>query len=117
MSHRSPLHVPCAVPIVRAIRMIGAAGALALLAACAQTPGRDSGEPRPAKPMACNAEAAGAAIGKAPDAAVVEQARRDAGAASTRVLRPGDTATMDYRQDRLNVMVGGDGRIETLRCG
>jgi hypothetical protein len=34
-----------------------------------------------------------------------------------RVLRPDDAATMDLREDRLNVLVGDDERIEGLRCG
>ena len=34
-----------------------------------------------------------------------------------RVLRPDDAATRDLREDRLNVLVGGDERIEGLRCG
>jgi hypothetical protein len=34
-----------------------------------------------------------------------------------RVLRQDDAATMDLREDRLNVLVGSDERIEGLRCG
>ena len=34
-----------------------------------------------------------------------------------RVLRPGDMATMDYRQDRLNIKLDEYGRINELRCG
>ena len=35
----------------------------------------------------------------------------------SRVLRPGDAATMDFRPDRLNIMVDDDGQITGLRCG
>ncbi|GIX15104.1 MAG: hypothetical protein KatS3mg118_3063 [Paracoccaceae bacterium] len=35
----------------------------------------------------------------------------------TRVLRPGDVVTMDYRADRLNVELDRRGRIRRIRCG
>lgn len=90
---------------------------LPLLAACAQMPERDTGGTQPAQPMACNAEAANGAIGKAPTDAVVQQAQRDAGAARVRVIRPGDAVTMDYRGDRLNIDVSAQDSIASLRCG
>ena len=34
-----------------------------------------------------------------------------------RVLRPGDAATMDVREDRLNIGVDDGGQIVGLRCG
>jgi hypothetical protein len=34
-----------------------------------------------------------------------------------RVLRPGDAATMDFREDRLNIGVDDGGQIAGLRCG
>ena len=40
-----------------------------------------------------------------------------AGARAVRTIRPGDAMTMDYREDRLNVELDGDGRIVRLRCG
>lgn len=35
----------------------------------------------------------------------------------TRVLMPGMAVTMDYRPDRLNILVGKMGRIERVYCG
>lgn len=35
----------------------------------------------------------------------------------TRVLYPNTLATTDYRPDRLNILVGESGKIETVRCG
>jgi len=35
----------------------------------------------------------------------------------TRVLYPDSVATMDYRRDRLNVMVDKAGKIESVSCG
>ncbi|TDK23834.1 Elastase inhibitor AFLEI Flags: Precursor [Luteimonas aestuarii] len=65
----------------------------------------------------CNADAVQSLVGQASSDAVTEQARIDSGAASVRVLSPGDAATMDYREDRLNIMLDADGVIESVRCG
>ncbi|MER1968630.1 I78 family peptidase inhibitor [Castellaniella sp. GW247-6E4] len=35
----------------------------------------------------------------------------------SRVIHPKSAVTMDYRQDRLNVYVGEDGKIEKVTCG
>lgn len=43
------------------------------------------------------------------------QARANARVA--RVLRPDDAATMDYREDRLNILLDDDGRVNGFRCG
>lgn len=66
---------------------------------------------------ACNAEAVQALVGQASSDAIVEQARNDSGSSSVRVLKPGDAATMDYRQDRLNIDLDDAGVIQALRCG
>ena len=36
---------------------------------------------------------------------------------TARVLRPGDAATMDVREDRLNIDVDDGGQVSGLRCG
>jgi len=43
--------------------------------------------------------------------------RHDAQARIARVLRPGDPATMDFRPERLNIMVDDFGQITDLTCG
>ncbi|MFA7668908.1 MAG: I78 family peptidase inhibitor [Burkholderiaceae bacterium] len=35
----------------------------------------------------------------------------------TRVLRPGMVMTMDYRRDRLNVVIGESGVVDRVHCG
>ncbi len=42
---------------------------------------------------------------------------RQAQAATSRVLNPGDAATMDFRTDRLNILLDDLKQIEGLRCG
>jgi hypothetical protein len=42
---------------------------------------------------------------------------RSSGARTARVIRPGDMVTMDFRGDRLNVHLTGDGRVERFACG
>ena len=37
--------------------------------------------------------------------------------AGSRVLRPGMVMTMDYRSERLNVVIGEDGTVERVYCG
>lgn len=66
----------------------------------------------------CDANAGQDLVGEdGTDEAVVERARSAAGAETVRVLRPGQPATMDFRGDRLNVLVDEDGRIAELHCG
>ncbi|MEO6215712.1 MAG: I78 family peptidase inhibitor [Sphingomonas sp.] len=49
--------------------------------------------------------------------AVVERIRRTAGAATARVLRPGQMVTMEYRADRVDVKVDAANHILSLSCG
>lgn len=65
----------------------------------------------------CNAQAASWAIGRAPTQDVVDRATRDSGAKVSRVLRPGQVVTMEYRADRLNIDVNDREAITGLRCG
>ena len=37
--------------------------------------------------------------------------------AGSRVLRPGMVMTMDYRSERLNVVIGEEGTVERVYCG
>lgn len=85
------------------------ASTLLLLSACASAP--------PPPPAMCNAEAARWAIGLAPDPDVVDRVTRETGSRDVRVLHPGTAATMDYRQDRVNIDVNDRGAITGVRCG
>ncbi len=85
---------------------------LGLLAACATAP-----TPEPAPSMSCNTAPAREYLGQPATDAVVQNAQQAAGANSVRVLGPNDAATMDYRGDRLNVLVDGQRVITKLTCG
>lgn len=75
-------------------------------------------DPLPAIEMTCDAERAKpGAIGKAASAAVVEQARIDAGARMARVIPPDTMVTMEFIEGRLNIDVDEDNVIINLRCG
>ncbi|MBU8977104.1 MULTISPECIES: I78 family peptidase inhibitor [unclassified Lysobacter] len=84
------------------------------LAGCAST----TPAAGPAAPSGlCNAEGARWAIGSAVNDDVVNRILRDTGSRDARVLRPGQPATMDFREDRVNVDVNDRGAITGLRCG
>ncbi|TWI13483.1 I78 family peptidase inhibitor [Aerolutibacter ruishenii] len=88
---------------------------LASMVACSTMPAEP---PMDAPPVGvCNAQAASWAIGRAPTQDVVDRATRDSGAKLSRVLRPGQVVTMEYRAERLNIDVNEREAITGLRCG
>lgn len=91
------------------------AATVASLAACASSPPAAGGPPPPSG--VCNAEGARWAIGSAVNDDVVNRILRDTGSRDARVLRPGQPATMDFREDRVNVDLNDRGAITGLRCG
>ena len=91
-----------------------AAALVLLLAACAPAP------PAPETPPlsgACNADAAGALVGRAASAELGTEALRLTGARRLRWIRPGDMVTMDYSPQRLNIHLDAAGKVESLACG
>ena len=89
--------------------------AAASLAGCASTTPVAGG---PAVPTGkCNAEGARWAIGSAVNDDVVNRILQGTGSRDARVLRPGQMATMDFREDRVNVDVNDRGAITGIRCG
>ncbi|WP_240912086.1 I78 family peptidase inhibitor [Pseudomonas aeruginosa] len=71
----------------------------------------------PAADGRCDANAGQAYVGKQASAAIVEEARRAAGAEVARALRPHDAVTMDYNSRRLNIDVDDTLVIKRLSCG
>ena len=90
-----------------------AAAALIATAACATTD--DAAAPEPS--YSCNADAVQDLIGRAPSSEIGADALARSNSRTLRWIRPGDAVTMDYRQDRLNISMGADGRIERINCG
>ena len=66
---------------------------------------------------ACDAASSQSLLGQVGNASVAEQARRRSGANVMRFLRPGQIVTMEYRADRLNIVLDRNGRVEAIRCG
>lgn len=98
-----------------------AATALVLLGACAgMAPAQEDDAMPPAIPPAeddtCAAAGLADMIGAPREAVEAALAERVA-ARTARVLAPGQPMTMDYRADRINVMLDDDGVVTRLTCG
>lgn len=65
----------------------------------------------------CNAEAARSIVGKSASSDVIEQARSAAGADTARTLKPGETTTMEFNGNRLNIDVDANNMVTNVRCG
>jgi len=89
------------------------ATAALLLAGC--TPVEMRGEQRPER--LCRPGPWGHFVGRPGAPGVIEEARRVSGARIVRVLREGEAATMDYRGDRLTVVVDKFRVITHATCG
>lgn len=66
---------------------------------------------------ACDAAAVQGHIGDRLDAALQQNLLKKSGAATLRVVRPGQPVSKDYRTDRLTVEVDGQDVIIRLSCG
>lgn len=82
---------------------------MALLAGCETIPEAGAGK--------CNVARAQNFIGALGTADLGTALLKRSGARTIRWLAPGTAATMDYRQDRLNVRVDGRNFVTGLDCG
>lgn len=80
-------------------------------------PSTPASDGEPVTVQTCDATLAAWAVGKTPDEATVARIIADTHSRSARVVKPGQPMTMDYRQDRVNVMLDAEGRIKELTCG
>lgn len=107
---------------------LGLALAAALLAGCSSTsaPTDKPAETKaaPATTQAdlttdgrCSSAPARALIGQAATPERVEEARRAAGAADVRVLKPGSVMTLEYNSRRLNLDTDDANLIKGVSCG
>ena len=65
----------------------------------------------------CDSAAVAALVGKTANVALVEQAKRQSGAETARVLRPHDVMTMDYNSRRLKIDVNETDVVQQFTCG
>ena len=85
---------------------------------CTQVPPQAAVPAPPATPAgACTNEGLASLIGKQRSEAVAAQALQLSGAKALRWIEPGMAVTMDYREDRLNLHLSADGKIQSARCG
>jgi hypothetical protein len=85
------------------------------LTACASSPSMtnpNAGADLMPEPQACAAEAYQVLVGQP-----VGGVHTDSLPRPHRVYGPGDVVTMDYRADRLNIVVGDGGEIIEVKCG
>ncbi|UIJ43662.1 hypothetical protein LZK98_11225 [Sphingomonas cannabina] len=73
--------------------------------------------PGPVRPQECRGGAVQNFVGRQMTPRVQSRLRQRSGAATVRVVRPGQAVTMDFRQDRLTVDIDQRGVIRSLRCG
>ena len=81
--------------------------------ACAPTEAPGGADPV----RTCSGVALASMVGRAWSESLRPEALRRSGARAARLIRPGDMVTMDFRSDRLNVHLTGEGRIERFDCG
>jgi len=101
------------------MKRIAATVAAGFAVACAPvdgTPGNGNASP-PSMEGPCDAAPAQRLIGRAATAELGAEALRLTSARTIRWIRPGDMVTMDFRPDRLNIDLDGQGRVSGLRCG
>ena len=93
--------------------------AAASLAACdtgAMTPGfGDPGDPGDGS--ACSVDPAAFVMDEMYSDTLGQEALDASGANTLRVVRPGEAMTMDFRPERLTLMLDDDDRVEDIRCG
>ena len=97
-------------------RILFAATLTLSLAACAaNTP--TTPEPAPPMAAACDASKVQSAVGQIASQDVVDKVVQDSGSSTSRVLKPGQPMTMDYREDRVNIHVDDKNTITEVKCG
>ncbi|MFG6157851.1 I78 family peptidase inhibitor [Halomonas sp. 1390] len=93
-----------------------------LLAGCAGGSNPPAPAPAPPPPSVtagntCDVAALQGRVGQRFSATLGETLQAESGATTLRVLHPGTAATLDYRQDRLNVRLDERDIITAIDCG
>lgn len=101
------------------IRHAGAPMLAAMLAACATVPAEEPAAPEP-QPMPsgqCSAQPGQVLIGETATADLGTRALELTGATRLRWGPPGAVFTIDYREDRVNVIYDGEMMVTEVKCG
>ena len=99
-------------------RMLLLAALLATSTACTPMPPKAKATtPFPPRLAQCQADPGQRFVGQAASEDTVEQAKTATGANVVRMLKPGEAATMDFRDDRLNLHLDDHDVIVTVTCG
>jgi len=99
------------------IRLLTIAAALPLAACAAPGESPDDMGPPPPAAMTCNADAVQGYVGQTATPDLGATILKESGARTLRWGPPRSAMTMDYRQDRLNIMYDDAYKIEKITCG
>lgn len=99
------------------IRWITAAALLPLAACTQERMPVESAPPPPEAKMTCKADAVQSYVGQTATPALGGTLVKESGARTLRWGPPRSAMTMDYRQDRLNVMYDDAYKITQISCG
>ena len=98
------------------VRLLAIAAALPL-AACMSSEAPAESTPPPSGEMTCNADAAQSYVGQNATSDVGAAILKVTGARTLRWGPPRSAMTMDYRQDRVNIMYDDASKITQVTCG
>jgi hypothetical protein len=84
---------------------------------CATVPPEEPAVPAHGTGKTCDAAPAQGLVGKTNSDALQAEAMRLTGAGAVRVIPEGGMATMDYREDRVNLELDSRNRVTRVRCG
>lgn len=99
------------------IRLIAIAAATLPLAACAASEAPAESTPPPPAAMTCNADGGASFVGQTATPDLGGAIVKATGARTLRWGPPRSAMTMDYRQDRVNVMYDDAYKITQVTCG
>jgi hypothetical protein len=93
------------------MKALAAAAMLIGLCSCATAPAPESSV------RSCDASKAQSLVGQAASGQLAAEAQRLSGAEMVRWLQPGQIITMEFRADRLNLVLDAQNKIQSIRCG
>ena len=102
---------------MRAIPLIAAMWCSSILLGCQSSAPEQAQAPGDAAADRCTASAVEKLVGEKATPALLDQARRESGASTARILRPGDVVTLEYNPGRLNLTTDDTLEIQQVHCG